>query len=57
MKMAGNFEDELKMENNEIKVEIKEEIFPSSIVEDTCTVYIKEDDVKVEIAENQGKIC
>ena len=55
--MAGNFEDELKMENNEIKVEIKEEIFPSSIVEDTCTVYIKEDDVKVEIAENQGKIC
>ena len=44
-----------KMEKIEIKEESQEEILPSSIVEDTCTVYIQEEDVKVEITENKGK--
>ena len=44
------------MENTEIKEEILEEILPSSTVENTCSVYIKEEDVKVEIIETQGKI-
>ena len=44
----------LKMENIEIKEESQEEILPSSTVEDTCTVYIKEEDVKVEITETKG---
>jgi len=44
-----------KMEKIEIKEESQEEILPSSIVEDTCTVYIQEEDVKVEITETKGK--
>ena len=36
---------------DENKVTIKEEI---STVEDTCIVYVKEEDVKEEITENQG---
>ncbi len=44
------------MENTEIKEEILEEILPSSTVENTCSVYINEEDVKVEITETQGKI-
>jgi len=43
------------MEKIEIKEESQEEILPSSIVEDTCTVYIQEEDVKVEITETKGK--
>ena len=56
--MAGNMtEEEMKVKNIEIKEKIQEEILPSSPVEDTSTVYIKEEDVKVEITEpNQGKI-
>ena len=55
--MAGNLKDEIKMENIEIKEKIQENILPSSTLEETCTVYIKEEDVKVEISEsNQGKI-
>ena len=50
--MAENVKDEIKMENIEIKEEIQEEIPPSSTVEDLCTVYIKEEDVK---NESQGK--
>ena len=53
--MTENVKDEIKRENIEIKEEITEEILPSSTVEDTCTVYIKEEDVKVEIAEIKGK--
>ena len=53
--MTENMKDEIKMENIEIKEEIHEEMLPSSTVEDTCTVYIKEEDVKVEIAETKGK--
>ena len=43
------------MENIEMKDEILKELLPSSTVEDTCTVFIKEEDVKVEITETQGK--
>ena len=56
--MAGNFKKEIKMENVEIKGKIQEEILPSSTVENTCTVedlctvYIKEEDIKME---TQGK--
>ncbi len=46
--MAENLEDKIKMENIEIKEEIQEDILPSSTVEDTCTVNIKEEDVKNE---------
>ena len=38
-----------------MKDEILKELLPSSTVEDTCTVFIKEEDVKVEITETQGK--
>ena len=37
----------------EDKVTIKEEI---STVEDTCTVFVVEEDVKEESTENQGKV-
>ena len=49
--MAGNFKKEIKMENIEIKGKIQE-ILPSSTVEDLCSVYIKEEDIKME---TQGK--
>ena len=56
--MVGNMtKEELKGKNIEIKDEIQGEILPTSTVEDTCTVYIKEEDVKVEIREpKHGKI-
>ena len=38
--------EEIKMKNIEIKEEIQEEILSSSTVEDTCAVYVKEEDVK-----------
>jgi len=47
------------IEEFEIKEEIvsfKEEIFPSSTVEDTCTVNINRDVVKMENTGIQGKI-
>ena len=46
------------MESIEMKEEIQEDILSSSTVEDsedTNIVYIKEEDVKIEITENQGK--
>ena len=49
--MAEMSKEELNIEEFEIKEEIvsfKEEILPSSTVEDTCTVNIKEEDVKNE---------
>ena len=48
--MAAISKEEIKMENIEIKEEIQEEILSSSTVEDTCAVYVKEEDVK-----NKGK--
>ena len=46
--MVGNLKKEIKIENTEIKEEIQEAILPSSTVEETCPVYIKEEDVKNE---------
>ena len=45
---------EMAMENIEIKEEIQKEILPSSTVEDTCAVYIMEEDVKTEYTGIQG---
>ncbi len=45
------------MEQFEIKeeiVSINEEILPSSTVEDTCTVNLNKDDIKMENTEMQG---
>ena len=51
--MAENQRKEIKMEN----IDIIDVIRPSSTIEETCAVYIKEEDVKVEISEPyQGKI-
>ena len=53
-KMSEIIKEGIKMENIENKEESLEEIFPSSTVENTCTVFIKEEDVKVEITETKG---
>ena len=45
---AENFQMEIDKEETDIKEEIQKEILSSSTVEETCTVYIKEDDVKTE---------
>ena len=45
---AENFQMEIDKEETDIKEEIQKEILTSSTVEETCTVYIKEDDVKTE---------
>ena len=52
--MAGYLRKEVKMENIKIKEEIQEEILPSSTAEDTCHVFIKEEDVKMEDTVVQG---
>ena len=56
--MAAYFKEEIKVEDFEMKEvkAIKEEIFPSSGEEDEYTLLIKEDDVKLEITELNGKI-
>ena len=41
-------EEQNKLEVKEEIVSIQEEILPSSIVEDTCTVYKQEDDAQLE---------
>ena len=45
---SENFQMEIDKEETDIKEEIQKEILSSSTVEETCTVYIKEDDVKTE---------
>ena len=45
---SENFQMEIDKEETDIKEEIQKEILTSSTVEETCTVYIKEDDVKTE---------
>ena len=37
------------------KISIQEEILPSSTVEDTCTVYLQEEDVGMDATEIKGK--
>ena len=44
--MADISKEEIRMENIKIKEEIQKEILTSSTVEDTCAVYVKEEDVK-----------
>ena len=51
MAEANKEEFEIKEE----KVSIKEEIHPSSTVEETCTVNLYKDEVKMEYTETQGK--
>ena len=52
----------MKMEKDEpdikeVAVSIQEDILPSSTVEDTITIYVKEEDVKIEITEIKGKLA
>ena len=57
--MAETIKKELNMEQFEIKeeiVSINEEILPSSTVEDTCTVNLNKDDIKMENTDIQGKL-
>ena len=54
-RMAEIIKEELEMKNIKIKEEILEEMLPSSTVEDICTVYIKEEDIKGEITQTNGK--
>jgi len=57
--MAEIIKEELNIEEFEIKEEIvstKEEILPSSTVEDTSTVNLNKDDIKMENSEIQGKL-
>jgi len=54
-RMAEIIKEELEMKNIEIKEEILEEMLPSSTVEDICTIYIKEEDIKVVISQTNGK--
>ena len=58
-RMAEIIKEELDLEEFEIKEEIvfiREDILPSSIVEDTCTFNILKDDIKMEYTEIQGKL-
>ena len=57
-KMAKFIKEELNIKEFEIKEEIvsfQEEILPSSTLEDTCTVNLHKDDVKMENTGIQGK--
>ena len=57
-RMAKFIKEELNIEEFEIKEEIvsfQEEILPSSTVEDTCTVNLHKDDLKMENTGIQGK--
>ena len=57
-RMAKFIKEELNIEEFEIKEEIvsfQEEILPSSTVEDTCTVNLHKDDIKIENTGIQGK--
>ena len=54
--MAESTKEELEMEVIDIKEEIsiQEEILLSSTVEDTCTVYLQEEDVGMDATEIKG---
>ena len=57
--MAEIIKEELNMEDFEIKEEtifFKEEILPSSTEDNTCTVNLHKDDIKMENTRIQGKI-
>ena len=46
--------DRKEIDKNE-EISIQEEILPSSTVEDTCTVYLQEEDVGMDATEIKGK--
>ena len=57
-KMAKFIKEELNIKEFETKEEIvsfQEEILPSSTLEDTCTVNLHKDDMKMENTGIQGK--
>ena len=57
--MVEIIKEELDVEEFQIKEEIvfiKEEILPSSSVEDSCTVNLHKDDIKMEYRKIQGKL-
>ena len=56
--MTELFKEEFNIEEfaKEEVVSIQEEILPSSTVEDTSTVNINKDDIKMENTEIQGKL-
>ena len=56
-RMAESTKEELDMEEIDIKEEIsiQEEILLSSTVEDTCTVYLQEEDLGMDATEIKGK--
>ena len=56
-RMTESFKEEPDMkeiDKNE-EISIQEEILPSSTVEDTCTVYLQEEDVGMDATEIKGK--
>ena len=57
--MADYMTEEMILEEIEIKEEeviIKEEVCPSSSLEETCTWDMQEEDVKMENTEIKGKV-
>ena len=57
--MAEILKEELNIEEFEIQeeiVSIKEEILPFSTIQDTCTVNLNKDDIKMENTGVQGKV-
>ena len=50
-------EPDIKEIDNKEGISIQEEIIPSSAVEDTCTVYVQEEDVGMDAIEIKGKHC
>ena len=56
-RMTESFKEEpdiKEIDKNE-EISIQEEILPSSTVEDTCTVYLQEEDVGMDATEIKGK--
>ena len=48
-------EPDIKEMDKKEEISIQEEILPSSTVEDTCTVYLQEEDVGMDATEIKGK--
>ena len=48
-------EPDIKEIDKNEEISIQEEILPSSTVEDTCTVYLQEEDVGMDATEIKGK--
>ena len=48
-------EPDIKKIDKKEEISIQEDILPSSTVEDTCTVYLQEEDVGMDATEIKGK--